>query len=252
MSGVVSTHPARWLQCTAPDPDARIRLVCFPHAGGSAAFFRSWGTDLPGIEVHAVCYPGRGQRIDEPPSTDLRQLAHGVADAVAQLADRPVALFGHSMGAPIALETATALEARGVQPVRLFASGSRNAPYPPAEDWQNADDEDDAAVVERLLTLGGTDPELAADPEFQELVLPYVRADGQMFHSYVPRPGLSAQCPVTTITGDIDEDADLRPWAELTRGGLQEHGVSGDHFYLVSEPPYALLREALTAPAAVR
>ncbi|MFD5141832.1 thioesterase II family protein [Streptomyces sp. NPDC058401] len=245
---------SRLLRCAAPDPDARVRLVCFPHAGGSAAFFRDWGAALPGIEVHAVCYPGRAERIAEPPSTDLRQLAHEIADAVAELADRPVALFGHSMGAPVALETAAALEARGIDPVRLFASGSRNAPYPPSGDGSDTDDEDtdDAAVIEHLLTLGGTDPELAADPEFQELVLPYVRADGRAFRTYVPRPDLSVRCPVTTVNGDADADADLRPWAELTRGGLREHEMPGDHFYLVPAPPHALIRQALIrqAPAA--
>lgn len=245
----MSAPSPRLLQCAAPDPEARVRLVCFPHAGGSASFFRDWGEGLPGIEVHAVCYPGRAERIAEPPPTDLRRLAQEIADAVTPLADRPVALFGHSMGAPVALETAAALEARGIQPVRLFASGSRNAPYPSAGARQ--DEEDDAAVVEQLLTLGGTDPELAADPEFQELVLPYVRADGSMFHAYVPEPDLSVRCPVTTITGDADEDADLRPWAELTRGALEEHGVAGDHFYLVAAPPHALIRRSL-ADALIR
>ncbi|MFI5860013.1 thioesterase II family protein [Streptomyces sp. NPDC051546] len=251
------TSASRLLRCAAPDPDARVRLVCFPHAGGSAAFFRDWGAALPGIEVHAVCYPGRAERIAEPPSTDLRGLAHEIAEAVAELADRPVALFGHSMGAPVALETAAALEARGIDPVRLFASGSRNAPYPrsgegegSADDAADVDDTDDAAVIEHLLTLGGTDPELAADPEFQELVLPYVRADGHAFRTYVPRPDLSVRCPVTTVNGDADEDADLRPWAELSRGGLLEHELPGDHFYLVPAPPHALIRQALIpAPA---
>ncbi|MEU6770886.1 alpha/beta fold hydrolase [Streptomyces sp. NPDC046759] len=241
------TTKARILRRQVPAPDARLRLVCFPHAGGSASFFRDWGHSLPGIEVYAVCYPGRAERLAEPPPTDLRSVAAEVADACEEVADRPIALFGHSMGAPIALETAAALEARNIQPVRLFASGSRNAPYPPP--FTGADS-DDAAVVERLLTLGGTDPELAADPEFQELVLPYVRADGRMFHAYAPRPGLCVRCPVTTIAGDADEDADLRPWAELTRGGLEEHTVRGDHFYLVSEPPHALIRQSLTAVAA--
>lgn len=239
---------ARTLRCQNPDPDARLRLICFPHAGGSASFFRDWGRNLPGIEVHAVCYPGRAERLAEPPPTDLLHLAAEVADACEELADRPIALFGHSMGAPIALETAAALEARDVQPVRLFASGSRNAPYPPS--FAKKDTDDDAAVIERLLALGGTDPELAADPEFQELVLPYVRADGNMFHAYAPRPGLCVRCPVTTIAGDADEEADLRPWADLTSGGLDEHTVRGDHFYLVPEPPHALIRQSLRAASA--
>jgi pyochelin biosynthetic protein PchC len=153
------------------------------------------------------------------------------------------------MGAAVALETAVALEARGVEPAHLFASGSRDAPYPPPGEWEESAEEDDAAVVERLLTLGGTDPELAADPEFQELVLPYVRADGRMFHSYVPRPGPVVRCPVTTIAGDVDEDADRRPWSRLTRGVVREVSVPGDHFYLVAEPPLTLIGESLPSGA---
>jgi pyochelin biosynthetic protein PchC len=241
----MTIDPASWLHCPTPLADPATRLVCFPHAGGSASFYRDWGRSLPGTEVHAVRYPGRAERITEPPETDLVRLARDIADALTHLDDRPLALFGHSLGAAVALETAAALEARGVQPVHVFASGSRDAPYPDPEEWGGTDVEDDAAVVARLLTLGGTDPELAADPEFQELVLPYVRADGRMFHAYGPRTGPALRCPVTTITGDADEDADCRPWHRLTEGGLTERTVRGDHFYLVPEPPFALIREPL-------
>ncbi|MGW8784036.1 thioesterase II family protein [Streptomyces sp. NPDC055796] len=249
----MTADTALWLHRAAPVTDPVARLVCFPHAGGSASFFRDWGHRIPGVEVYAVRYPGRAERLAEPPASDLRELARAVADAVAPLADRPLALFGHSMGAPIALEAAAALEARGINPVHLFASGSRDAPYPSPEDWADPDEEDDPAVVERLLTLGGTDPELAADPEFQELVLPYVRADARMFHTYAPAPGSGPglRCPVTTITGDADADADCRPWSELTTGGVREQAVEGDHFYLVAQPPHALIRDTLAAGAPV-
>ncbi|WP_197699620.1 thioesterase II family protein [Micromonospora zamorensis] len=237
-----------WLRCPAPLTDPDVRLVCFPHAGGSAAMFHSWGGRLPGVEVHAVCYPGRAHRIAEPPPTDLRQLAVQITEALVPLADRPLILFGHSMGAAIALETAVALQERGIEPFHLFASGSRDAPYPGPEQLSDPDDLNDAAVVQRLLTLGGTDPELAADPEFQELVLPYVRADGRMFHAYEPGTGPMLRCPVTTIVGDADDDADCRPWSTLTTGTVRAYGVRGDHFYLVAEPPLALLGDCLPAP----
>ncbi|MDG5805154.1 alpha/beta fold hydrolase [Streptomyces ossamyceticus] len=234
---------ALWLHCPVPLPDPARRLICFPHAGGSAAFFRDWGSRLAGVEVHSVRYPGRAERIGEPSALDLRILAHAIADAVEPLADRPLVLFGHSMGAAVALETARCLERRGVQPAHLVASGSRDAPYPGPEESAGDEDEDDAAVVARLLELGGTDPDLASDPEFQQLVVPYVRDDGRMFHAYTPHPDdPPLRCPVTTIVGDADDDADRRPWSELTVGGHREHLVEGDHFYLVPRPPFALLQ----------
>lgn len=234
-----------WLDCPVPAPDARLRLICLPHAGGSSAFFRVWGERLPGLEVHTVRYPGRAERINEPTPTDLVQLGGDIAAAVAPLA--PLALFGHSLGAAVALETARALEARGIPVAHLFASGSRTGPQPvPDLDPPSADD---PATIRHLIELGGTDPALAADPAFQDLVLPYVLGDGQMFHAYahVSRTEPVLRCPVTTIVGDSDPDADRRPWRQLTTGEFREAVVGGDHFYLRNRPPYGLVLDALLA-----
>lgn len=234
-----------WLHCAVPKAEPATRLICFPHAGGAASFYRDWGNHLGAdVEVHAVRYPGRAERLAEPPATDLRALAADIAEAIVPLADRPVALFGHSLGAAVALETARSLEARGVEVAHLFASGSKEGPLP-GPDELGEDTNDDDATILRLLELGGTPPEVAADPDFQELVLPYVRADGAMFHAYEHRATPALACPVTTIVGDVDVDADRRPWTELTPS-FDQRTVSGDHFYLIAEPPYELLAATLT------
>jgi surfactin synthase thioesterase subunit len=231
-----------WLQCPRPNEGAAVRLVCFPHAGGSASFFRDWGEHLADVEVLAVRYPGRGERIDERPADDLCELAAAIAAAMAPLADRPLALFGHSMGAPIALETARSLEASGTPVMHLFASGSSDGELPPSE---APHDTDDAVEIAQLIELGGIDPELADDQLFQELVLPYIRADAGMFHAYAMHSEPRLRCDVTTIVGDRDQQFDRRPWRMLTTGSFRNCGVRGDHFYLTTDPPYGLLREQL-------
>jgi len=247
-SPVLGDRSGRWLQCNRPEPGAQFRMVCFPHAGGSASFFRGWERQLPGIEVHAVCYPGRGERIDEPPPNDLCMLAGQIAEAVFGLVGVPLVLFGHSLGAAVALETARALEAAGRGVAHLFASGSKNAPRQEMEIARSAggdDTDDDGDTLTRLLELGGMDANAVADPAFQDLVLPYVRADSRMFHNYVLRPGSPLPYPVTTIVGDVDIHADLRPWRELTTGAFREEVVQGNHFYLIEAPPFALIQESL-------
>ena len=64
-----------WLTVFGPKPDAAIKLLCFPYAGGSASLFRSWAAALPGdVEISGVELPGRGGRMGEMPATQLTAL----------------------------------------------------------------------------------------------------------------------------------------------------------------------------------
>ncbi|WP_274563194.1 thioesterase II family protein [Streptomyces spiramyceticus] len=244
-----------WLRCATPRSEAAYRLVCFPHAGGSAPFFHSWAEGLPEYEVHAVCYPGRASRLDEPLPTSLLPLAADIAEAVRPLLDRPVAFLGHSMGAVVAFETARLLQAEGHPVAHLFASGAR-APHLAHPEGPEAAGMDDDAIADALVSLGGTDAELLADPDFRELVLPYVCGDFRMFDAYVHRLG-ALTCDVTAIAGDADPQVGTQhaaAWAEVTEGRFTHHTMPGDHFYLTSNPPFRLIEAAFSAgvPQSVR
>ncbi|MEV4257328.1 alpha/beta fold hydrolase, partial [Spirillospora sp. NPDC049652] len=116
-----------WFRCTTSRPWAPLRMFCFPHAGGSAVFYRSWAEAVgPAVELHAVQYPGRADRLRDPLVPDARRLARLVAGAIGQYADRPAVLFGHSMGALVAYETALLMRERGLPLAHLVASGARS------------------------------------------------------------------------------------------------------------------------------
>src|SRR5438105_14018756 len=92
----------------------RLRLFCFPFAGGSVSTFVGWPALLPGdIEVWAAQLPGRAARIGEPAIGDMTLLLDRLEAAMAPALDRPFALFGHSMGAIIAFELVRRLRRRG-------------------------------------------------------------------------------------------------------------------------------------------
>ena len=75
-------------------PSADVRLFCLPFAGGSAATYRTWGSQLPSrIDVCPVELPGRGTRFAEPPMRDFAALVDHLAEALEPLFDRPVAFF---------------------------------------------------------------------------------------------------------------------------------------------------------------
>lgn len=232
-----------WINCpTSKENNPKYRLICFPHAGGSASFFRSWETQLKGFEVCPVSYPGRAERIQEPLPTDLRQLAQDIAQALLSFTDLPLVFFGHSMGAPIALETARAIEKNNIYISHLFASGSRNGPCPVQKNYVEEDNEN---LCKNLIDMGGTNPDAISDPIFHELVMPAIKADGKMFHNYKMEKEPILNCPITTIYGDVDIHADIRPWQKLTTNQFNEICTTGGHFYLISEPPFKSIKDGL-------
>ncbi|WBO62914.1 thioesterase II family protein [Streptomyces camelliae] len=212
-----------------------LRLVCFPHAGGSASFYFPYAKLLrPGIEVLAVQYPGRQDRRGEPCLDTIDALADRAAEVLrVRHPNERLAFFGHSMGAAVAFETVRRLEhGPGPRVLRLFASG-RRAPSVFRPEFVHRKDDD--GLVAELQALSGTHPALLDDPELRALVLPTIRSDYRAIETYRCAPGASVACPVTVLIGDADprvSEADARPWAEHTRGGCDLRVLPGGHFYL--------------------
>lgn len=226
-----------WFRCTEPRPWASLRLFCFPHAGGSAVAYRNWAKETTAaVEVQAVQYPGRADRIADAFVGDAHRLARLIAGSMTPLLDRPAAFFGHSMGAIVAYETARLLAERGHGLLHLFASGAR-PPHDRGEPEHVAERDDDGVVAE-LAKLGGSDAEVLRDPEMRELILPYVRNDFRLIESYVQRPGPKLGIPVTALIGSSDphvtEDQAVG-WSETTDAAFTLETFPGDHFYLVPE-----------------
>jgi pyochelin biosynthetic protein PchC len=236
-----------WLWCAHPRPRARTVLLAFPHAGGSASFFRSWGALLPTtVELTAVQYPGRLDRLREPCVDDVHQLADGVVKALRTQAwpapDRRVALLGHSMGAVVAFETALRLEALGIQPVATFLS-SHPAPSRPLRNCLT--EFSDQALIGELRRLGATPAALIDGPEVRDLLLAGLRSDYRAVARYRPSSG-RLTTPVVGLVGDDDPDVspdDMRPWTEMTAGPMTLHVFPGGHFYLKAQRD-AVLRAA--------
>ena len=236
-----------WLVVHYVRPHARMRLICLPHAGSGASFFRRWPSDLPDdVEVCAVQLPGRENRLMEPPITDLSQLIRQLVRGIGSAFDRPYALFGHSMGALVAFELARCQQrSHQLMPCQMFLSG-RNAPQ--IIDWQERENprhrlSDDALRAE-LARMHGTPEEVLRNEELMAALLPAVRADLTIVETYTFEQGEPLPCPIHVFGGADDtltSRAGLDKWHEQTRDEFQIRLFAGNHFFIVNQHR-ALLR----------
>jgi medium-chain acyl-[acyl-carrier-protein] hydrolase len=227
----------RWLEGHKPRPNAALRLFCFPFAGGSAASFRSWQSNLPHfIETFPAQLPGRGGRFSETPLRRLTEIVEGLGHVLPSFLDRPFAFFGHSMGGLIAFELARWLRReRNVSPVHIFVSG-RRAPQLPERDPITYD-LPEPEFLQRLRSLNGTPKRVLDHPELMQLMIPMLRADFSVCETYEYRRDFPLDCPLT-IFGGIEDTAypreHLELWREHTTSSFSLHMFPGDHFFLKS------------------
>ena len=208
--------------------------LVFPHAGGAALAYRSFGTALAaaGSDAYVLQYPRRGDRLTHPAHATVGELATDLFAAGDWAGIGPLQLFGHCMGAVVAFEFARVAEQRGVTVDALWASASE-APsaVASAPDLPMAESE----ILAEMVDLGGTDPQLLADDDFVELLLMAVRADYAAFNRYECGGDIRIAADIHTLGGERDHRIDenmLRRWQAHSSGAFTVSTFDGGHFYL--------------------
>lgn len=244
----------RFLPFPSPHPGA-VRLAVLPHSGASAVAFLGWRAALPAwVEVLPLELPGRGTRIGEAPDWSMEALGDEIAELLEAELDRPLVLFGHSMGALIAFEVARAMRAGGASPTRLVLSGAR-PPHLEPRFVLEGHERDDLGFAESLRPWGGASGGAwLDDPELRALFLPVMRADFRALNAYAYAEEPPLELPLAALGGDRDpfvSPEHLAAWGHHTRGPFRHVVHSGDHFYLLGRPE-PFLRELLAELEAAR
>jgi medium-chain acyl-[acyl-carrier-protein] hydrolase len=232
-----------WVTCPRPNPQARLRLFCFPYAGGAASAYYNWSNDLPReVEVRPIQLPGRENRLREPAYSQLEPLLADLAPAIRPYLDKPFVFFGHSMGATIGFELVRRFRQENVSlPLHLFVSGSRAPqvpnPHPVIHHLPEAE------FVDGLRRFNGTPDAVLQNDMLMELFLPILRADLTLHETYRYVPSELLDCSISAFGGFEDEEVsqdELAAWREQTCGAFKLRMFHGDHFFLRSAQTHLL------------
>ncbi|MDM8525463.1 thioesterase domain-containing protein [Desulfococcaceae bacterium HSG8] len=224
-----------WIRIPYPNPQARLRLFCFPYAGGGALGFLTWPRYLPSeTEVCAIQLPGREERIRETPISRLSLVMEPLTEMMETYTDKPFAFFGHSLGSMISFELARELRRRNAaEPLHLFVSG-RRAPHIPNPD-PPIHQLPDADFIEKLRKYNGTPEAVLQHAELMELLLPVLKADFGIHETYVYASEAPLDCPISAFGGSEDAEAPqdkLAAWEAQTNGQFSLRMFPGGHFFL--------------------
>ncbi|AUH50743.1 thioesterase [Chromobacterium sp. ATCC 53434] len=238
-------HPSPWILRHGGGPRPRLRLYCFPYAGGHAGIYTPWQGKLhPDVEICAVQLPGRGARFRDPGFKSLPPLIEELARELPLDGAVPFAFFGHSMGSLIAFELARRLQTLGRPlPRRLFVSGCDAPQHRQAP--RGLHQLDDAGFIEALRDYQGTPAEILANRELMELLLPSLRDDFQLVESYRYHPGAPLTMPTTVLAGRDDRQRlpeQTEGWQRETTGPSRVHWFDGGHFFIASAREAVLAR----------
>lgn len=229
--------PGSWVIVPQPRPDAKMRLICFPYAGGSASVYSTWPENLPPeIEVCAIQPPGRLARINEPLPQSVDEMATAIISALKPYLDKPFATFGHCLGAIVMFEVVQRLASeQWIYPLQIFASG---APPPKQYLLPNIVDRSDDEFLGLLRAIGLTEQDVLNDQDLMRALLPMVRSDFQVAANYKYTAPAPLDIPIMTFAGDVDAFAPplvVEGWRHETSAHFSKHNYSGGHYFLVPE-----------------
>ena len=221
------------VMCLRSHPQARVRLVCFSHAGATEAAFACWPDMLAGdIEVGAV---------RKPPLADYRRLTEVLADAVLAYVSQPpripFALFGHSLGSLLAFGVARLLRKRQAEQPCCLLCASATAPQVPVTFWPGPLPQGwtITELVAYLRHTGGTAETMLSNSTYLRRLLPRMQVDlaVRASYTYTEEPPLSY--PLAIFGGLRDAGsltADLAAWAEQTNAHFSLYRFPGGHMFL--------------------
>jgi len=229
----------------------KCRLLALPWSGGSAQFYRKWkpwakqnNIELLSAEIKQ---PEKDPSTPEEANKVIGDIVEDIYVSLKEFGrlDRPLAIWGHSLGGIVAYELSRRLESVGCEPIVLMVS-SVFAPLALSERNSGSDDckrslLTDRELMDNVIATGGLPK--GVDESFLELKLPKLRSDLVLFDNYSINTitYTRLKCPIVTFGGADDEAGTAKTMVEWQHYSERDLGARvmdchhsfarGNHFY---------------------
>jgi surfactin synthase thioesterase subunit len=201
---------------------------------GASLFTRFLLNPPDGYDILAIQTPGRENRLAEPVVENFSALADLIEPQLQAYFDRPVVIWGHSLGGIMAWEVIRRLRDRHqLEPAHFLVTGTA-APHLISK-WQTREIMLKGMVPDNSPDYLASLSRYVDDLEFFKLLVPGMRRDWPLLLSYRFQAMRPLSCPITAFAGKKDDMVyadEIRAWTGYGQAGFELIEVDGDHWFL--------------------
>ncbi|PHM36429.1 thioesterase II family protein [Xenorhabdus innexi] len=213
----------------------KIRIFCFPYAGGSSSTFVPFARKITEhVEFLVIQPPGKGSRFREKPYDNMQNLVDNLYTNIKPLLNMPYIFLGHSLGSRVAFELLRKIDAAALPlPIEFIASGSRGPQVSAIRKPISGLDDKQFAIA--LQEFGRVNQQVLDNDELLSLILPAIKADFKISEEYYYSGTASFACPLTVFGGTDDPlvaEHELDSWFDLFEQDKNIILFKGRHFFI--------------------
>jgi surfactin synthase thioesterase subunit len=210
----------------------KSQLFLIPFAGGNRYSYQFLKSHLTGFECITLELPGRGRRMKEPFLKNFDEACSDIFDQMRnKIAANRILIYGHSMGALIALKVAGMLEHINVKPAYIIVTGN---PGPGVKEGKTKYLLNDNEFKEELKLIGGVPDDVFNNEQLLNYFIPILRTDFEVLEKNSDAfvfPAITA--PIYAVMGSEEEcNEEITNWAAYTKSSFQSTIVKGNHFFI--------------------
>ncbi|MCT1525799.1 thioesterase II family protein [Sphingobacterium lactis] len=217
--------------------DKRKQIFFLHHAGGSSYSYQFLKPYLCDFNCLTLELPGRGYRWESDFLTDFDAATFDLYKLILEnLQTTEIILYGHSMGAYMALRLANLLEKKRILPIHLIVTGSAG-PKTKLNKKRYLFSEND--LKKEIKAMGGVQDDILQNREFMDYYLPILRADFELIEKSDMACEPPTSTPIFAMMGNEEEHHEkILQWKAYTKAEFGFEILEGGHFFIYKHAEY--------------